>query len=226
MQYYTFELTEEAKNLCVISTPFGMYRYNRAPMGIKQSPDFAQQAMEDTLRGINEIDCYLDDVGCFNNSWEAHLATLEQTLSRLQEANFTINPLKCEWAVKETDWLGYWVTPHGIKPWKKKVEAILKLDRPQNIRDVRSFIGAVTFYRELFPSRSDVLQPLHELTAKGAKFQWTSRHQAAFDKAKAVLASDVYIRYPDPNKPFHIYTDASDYQLGAVIMQDGMPVAL
>ena len=225
MQYYTFELTEEAKDLCVISTPFGLYRYNRAPMGIKQSPDFAQQAMEETLRGIESIDCYLDDVGCFDNSWEAHLKTLELTLSRLQEANFTINPLKCEWAVKETDWLGYWVTPTALRPWKKKVDAILKLDRPQNIRDVRSFIGAVTFYRELFPQRSDVLQPLHELTAKGKKFEWTKRHQAAFDKAKSILASDVFIRYPDQNKPFHVYTDASDYQLGAVIMQEGMPVA-
>ena len=225
MQYYTFELTEQAQDLCVISTPFGLYKYKRAPMGVKQSPDFAQQVMEETLHGINEVESYIDDVGCFNTSWESHLKTLDKVLTRLQDANFTINPLKCEWGVQETDWLGYWLTPTGIKPWKKKVDAILKLDRPRSVRDVRSFVGAVTFYRELFPRRSHVLQPLHELTQKGAKWKWKPEHEKAFQAARAILARDVFIRYPDHNKPFAIYTDASDYQLGAVIMQEGVPVA-
>ena len=229
MQYYTFELDDAAKDLCVISTPFGLYRYNRAPMGIKQSPDFAQQTMEEVLSDIANSDVYIDDIGCFDTSWETHLATLEAVLTRLQDNNFIINPLKCEWAVQETDWLGYWLTPSGIRPWKKKVDAILKLQRPRNITDVRSFIGAVTFYRELFPKRSHILAPLYELTSKaakhGKKLDWQDRHQRAFEAAKAVLTKDAFVQYPDHNKPFHVYTDASDYQLGSVIMQDGKPIA-
>jgi hypothetical protein len=105
-------------------------------MGIKQSPDFAQEIMEDTLWDINECDIYIDNVGAFDFSWEKHLETLSRIFTWLQDNNFTINPLKCEWAVQETHWLGYWQTPSGLKPWKKKIEAIFNLEFPRNIKEV------------------------------------------------------------------------------------------
>jgi len=76
MQYYTFELDEKSKDLCTIATPFGNYRYNRLPMGIKQSPDDAQPFMEDLFRKIPEVDVSIDDVGIFSHSWEDHARSL------------------------------------------------------------------------------------------------------------------------------------------------------
>jgi RNase H-like domain found in reverse transcriptase/Reverse transcriptase (RNA-dependent DNA polymerase) len=228
MQYYTFELDDESKELCTISTPFGNYRYNRAPMGVKQTPDFAQQIMEEVMEGLTETEVYLEDVGIFGEgSFEAHLTSLERVLTRLQDANFTINPLKCEGAVQETDFLGFWLTPVGLKPWRKKIQAILDIAPPMDVKQVRSFIGAVTFYREMFQQRSQVLTPLYQLTESKRKgrFEWTPACQTAFDTVKALLAKDLLIRYPDPNQPFHIYTDASDTQMGAVVMQQNKPVA-
>ena len=107
---------------------------------------------------------------------------------------------------------------------KKKIDAVLKMEPPKNRSEARSFIGAVNFYKSLWPQRAHVLAPLAELTGD-KPFRWTPVHQKAFLEMKALLASDCINAYPDYNKDFDIYTDASDYQLGAAILQDGRPVA-
>ena len=116
------------------------------------------------------------------------------------------------------------MTPTAVKPMKKKIDAILKMDSPKNQTQVHSFIGAVNFYRSMWPQRAHLMKPLTELTGKGS-FVWTSRHQNAFDTLKSVMATDCLNAYPDYNKPFKIYIDASDYQLGAAIIQEGRPIA-
>jgi RNase H-like domain found in reverse transcriptase len=95
---------------------------------------------------------------------------------------------------------------------------------PTNIKQIRAFLGMVPFYRNMWPHRSHSLAPLTELTGKKA-FVWEDKHQQAFEQMKALITTDALLAYPNHNKPFDIETDASDYQLGAVIKQDNHPVA-
>ena len=223
MQYYTFVLDEPSRDLCTFATPFRLYRYCRLPMGVSESPDISTEIMTQVLDGL-DVDFYMDDIAILNQTWDEHVQLVEQVLQRLESADFTINPTKCEWAVEETDFLGHWMTPDGIKPWRRKVEAILKMKPPTNIKELRSFLGLVNYYRDMWPRRTHILAPLTAMTGK-TPFTWDATHQHAFDTMKSIVAADALLAYPDPNQPFAVETDASDYQLGAVIKQHGRPVA-
>ena len=100
----------------MISTPFGCYKYKRLPMGIKQSPDIAQEVMEYLFLDLDDVEVYIDDIECFSSSFSTHIYTLDIILIRLEQNAFTMNPSKCECTVHETDRLGYWLTPTGLKP--------------------------------------------------------------------------------------------------------------
>ena len=109
MQYYKFASDVKCQNSCVISNPFGLYKYLSVPMGMKQSYDIAQETFEEVLGDLYYEKIYGDDVGCFSINFMDHLHSLDTILHRLQANGFTINPSKCEWAVQEMDWLGYWL---------------------------------------------------------------------------------------------------------------------
>ena len=123
-----------------------------------------------------------------------------------------------------TDFLGYYLTPNGIKPWSKKVRAILDLQPPRNIKQLHAFIGICNYYRHMWPNRSHVLKPLTDLTGK-TRFVWEKQHQLAFEQMKAIVSTDCLLRYPNHNLSFQIETDASDFQLGAIIKQEDQSIA-
>ena len=94
---------------------------------------------------------------------------------------------------------------------------------PTTRRQLRQFIGMVNYYRDMWRRRSDLLAPLTALTSKNARWKWTDIHQKVFNDVKKVVCREVMFSYPNSNKPFQIYTDASDYQLAQLLCKKGDP---
>jgi hypothetical protein len=227
MGYYHIPLDEASKKLCTTILPWGKYQYQRLPMGIKNSPDIFQAIVADLFGDLEWVRAYIDDILITSNgTYEDHLQKLDIVLSRLEKAGFRANVRKCFFAKGELEYLGYWLTRDGIQPQPKKVEAILRLQSPKTKRQLRHFLGMVNFYRDMWKRRSHLLAPLTALVSgKSSALNWKEEHQQAFEAVKSAIAENVMLAFPDFTKEFHIYTDASDYQLGAVITQEGKPLA-
>ena len=226
MGYYHLELDPASKELCTIVLPFGKFEYQRIPMGLCNSPDIFQEKMNELFQGLDYVRAYIDDLLILSKgTFEDHLEKLDSVLYRLGRAGLKVNAKKSFFARSELEYLGYWITRKGIQPVKDKVQAIMNLDEPKNRKELRSFIGIVNYYRDMWIRRSHVLAPLAKLTSKTVKWEWGSQQASAFAMCKRIIAKEVVLAYPDFSKPFVIHTDASHYQLGAVISQDGKPIA-
>jgi hypothetical protein len=182
--------------------------------------------MSKLVQDMEYVKTYLDNLLILtNSSFKDHLLKLEMVLARLSTAGIRVNISKSKLFSEQIEYLRYWITRKGIQPMRNKVEAILNIKAPKTRKELRQFIGIVNYYRDMWFRRSELLAPLTSLTSSKVKFEWHSFHQQAFDKIKKVIGTEVLLCYPDFNKPFHLYTDASDHQLGAVIMQDKKPIA-
>jgi len=222
MAFYHMELSEELKQMCTFVLPWGYYRYARMPMGLSISPFFLQAHLSQLFTDLSFVKTFMDDLLVYSNgSYEDHVAKVNQVLTRLQSKNLQVNADKSFWAVKEVEYLGFILTPTGMKPQPRKIKAIVNMDRPRNRKELRKFIGMINYYRHMWKQRSHLLAPLTKLTSNKGQFLWKEEQQKAFDELKRVVSKEVMLSFPDYSRSegFEIYVDASDLQLGAVLRQ-------
>ncbi len=163
---------------------------------------------------------------------------METVVTRLRDAGLKVNTAKSLFCAHKIEYLSYKLTREGINPQPQIVQAILMLNPPNNVKELRHFLGMVQYYWDMWARHSEMLAPLTDLVGecgemkttrmnktKTKPWQWDLNHQQAFDNIKAAIAKETVLAYPDFLKPFEIYMDASSMQLGAVITQDNRPIA-
>ncbi len=208
-------------------------------MGFAGSVDIFQAEMMDIMKALEYVRAYIDNLLVITRgSLEDHLDKLREVLRRLRKAGLKVNAAKSFFCTHKMEYLGYILTRGGIKPQPKKVQAILALNPPNNVKELRHFLGMVQYYHDMWGKCSEMLVPLSDLVGefgetkttrknkvKKKPWHWDSVHQIASDNVKTTIAKEVVLAYPDFTKPFEMYTDASTKQLGAVITQGKRPVA-
>jgi len=224
--YYHFLLSRPSRELCTTVLPWGYYRYKRLPMGISVAADIFQYKVSKIFIDLPFVLVYFDDIFIYSKGEFAdYIDKLQQVLARLLKANLQVNLGKCQFAIQTVDYLGYTLTRAGFKPQVGKVAAILQLQPPRTVKQVRKFLGFINFYKDFIKNRSTILQPIVNLTKKNAPFKWTALHDRAFHDIKQALAKDTLIHYPNPNLPFDVYADASDTAVALAIFQNSKPVS-
>ena len=162
---------------------------------------------------------YLDDIIIHGRTFEEMLSNLDRVLNKLQEAGLKLKARKCQLFQKEVEYLGHIVSSDGIRTDPKKIEAVQNWPTPENVTELRAFIGLCSYYRRFIQGFADIAKPLHRLTGKEVLFNWTKECEVAFQTLKHKLCETPILAHPDFSKEFILDTDASDFAIGAVLSQ-------
>lgn len=215
--YHQLPLSESSKKYTVINTHKGLYEYQRLPFGIASAPAIFQQVMEKVLHGIPGVVIYLDDITVTAPSTEEHLNRLEQVLERFKKFGFRLKRSKCEFLKPKIDFLGFEVDARGLKPAPNRIDGLVNMPVPADIKQLEAFIRFVNYYGKFIKNLATWAAPLNELRKQDVKWNWTEKHTWCFNKIKQELVDSELLTHYDPNKPIILATDASDYGIGAVL---------
>ncbi|RVW60833.1 Retrovirus-related Pol polyprotein from transposon 17.6 [Vitis vinifera] len=228
--YFQIEIDLEDQEKTTFTCPFGTFAYRRMPFGLCNAPATFQRCMlsifSDMVERIMEV--FMDDITVYGSSYEECLMHLEAVLHRCIEKDLVLNWEKCHFMVQKGIVLGHIISKNGIEVDKAKVELIVKLPPPTNVKGIRQFLGHAGFYRRFIKDFSKISKPLCELLVKDAKFVWDEKCQRSFEELKQFLTTAPIVRAPNWKLPFEVMCDSSDLAMGAVLGQreDGKPYVI
>ncbi|XP_054259702.1 uncharacterized protein K02A2.6-like [Macrosteles quadrilineatus] len=215
--YLHLQMDEASADIQTLSTHKGQFRVNRLMFGVKVAPGIWQRIMDKVLLGIEGTQCFFDDIIIQGKSEEELLTRLEMVLQRIKMNGLRVNRDKCKFLHKQIEYLGHTIDAHGIHKSEDKVKAIRQARRPQNVSELRTFLGLVNYYNRFIENLATILNPLHGLLKKEKKYKWTDQCEQSFQKVKEIITNEIVLTHFDPVLPLVLATDASPVGLGAVL---------
>ncbi|UYV69276.1 K02A2.6-like [Cordylochernes scorpioides] len=208
--YWQIEVDDTDREKTAFVTPDGLFEFKVMPFGLCNAPATFERNMDNLLRGLKWTIClcYLDDIIVFSKTMEEHL---QPGLKLISE--------KCSFGASQMKVLGHLIDGDGIYPDPDKVGAVINFPRPENVSEVRSFLGLCSYYRRFIKSFANIAGPLNELLRKGEKFIWTDSREASINQLKSALTSEPVLGHFDETAPIYVHTDASGYGVGSVLVQ-------
>ena len=223
--YWHVQLDTESSLLTTFQTCFGRYRFCRLPFGLSVSSEIFQRKLLEALDGLTSVICIADDVIIHGKDTEQHDSYLQKFMQRCHDKGIKLNRDKLELRMKEITFMGHRITQDGLQPDPDKVKAILEMDTPQNVEQLRRFLGIVNYLGRFLSHLTEVAQPLHNLIRHNVTWMWSDAQEQAFNAIKKLVTSAPILTYYDCHKPLTVQNDASDHGIGSAIFQDGRPIA-
>ncbi|CAI5681852.1 unnamed protein product [Oreochromis niloticus] len=225
--YWAIKLSHESSLLTTFNTVFGRYRFLRLPFGIISAQDEFQRRVDETYEGLRGVAAIVDDVLVFGATKQEHDDNLRAMLQRSRERGVKLNPDKCTICVKEVSYFGHTLSHEGLKPDPQKVKAVQDMAPPQNRAELETVLGMVNYLARFAPHLSEINAPLRQLLKQDSEFVWDKNHDRSFQQMKELITREPgpVLSFFNPKKALRLQVDASKSDLGAVMLQDGKPVA-
>jgi hypothetical protein len=223
--YNNIRIKEGDEHKAAFKTNMGLFEPVVMPFGLRNAPAVFQRMMNTQFADLiatGKVQVYIDDILIATEDDPAvHRPMVCKVLDRLQEMDMYLKPSKCHFEVHKIEFLGMILENGTVTMDPIKVAGVAEWKEPKNVRDVRKFLGFCNFYRRFIRGFSQIAKPLNNLLKKGAKWTWEKVEQGAFDKLKRQVTEEPVLVQPDQKKQFEIEVDASNYAIGAVLMQKG-----
>jgi transposase InsO family protein len=219
--YYQINMADSSIQKTAFVTPDGHFEFLRMPFGLVNAPAVFQRLVHEVLGPLRFTSTlvYMDDLLLPTASYDAGLKDLEKVLKVLRDAHLTLRLSKCSFFQTKVDYLGHEISAEGVRPGSAKIKAVQDFKTPQNVREVRQFLGLTSFFRKYIPNFAQLAKPLTMLTCKGADFVWESRQDRAFQELKARLTERPLLAIYSVDAETEVHTDASKTGLGGILFQ-------
>jgi len=219
--YWQIEVEKKDRHKTAFLTKHGLFEFTRMPFGLCNSPSTFQRAVHHVFRGMNwsKILTYLDDLMVVGKGFEEHMSNLQQTFERLQRFHLKLKPKKCNLFQTQVLFLGKLVSQAGVAVNPESLKVVLEWAEPTSAERLHSFLGLINYHREHIKNFAEISSSLYSLVKPKAIFEWNETHQRAFKALKEALVCAPVLVYPTAKGLFILDTDASEFAIGAELLQ-------
>ena len=221
--YNNIRFREGNEEKAAFKTNMGLYQPEVMPFGLRNAPAVFQRMMTTRFMDLTakgEVIIYMDDILiATKDDLQHHRKIVSGVLQRLQELDLYLKPSKCQFEQRRIEFLGVVLENGTVAMDPIKVAGIAEWKEPKNPRDIRKYLGFCNFYHRFIKGFSKIAKPLNDLLKKGAKWAWGKAKKEAFEKIRDRITQEPVLVQPDQNKQFEVEVDASNFAMGAVLMQ-------
>ncbi|GJT28463.1 putative reverse transcriptase domain-containing protein [Tanacetum coccineum] len=225
--YHQLRVREEDILKTAFRTRYGHFEFTVMPFGLTNAPAIFMDLMNRVCKPYLDkfVIVFIDDILIYSKSEEEHEVHLKTILDLLEKEKLYAKFSKCEFWLKEVQFLGHVVNRDGIHVDPSKVESVKNWKTPESSTEIRSFLGLAGYYRRFIENFSKIAKPLTLLTQKNKAYVWGDKQDEAFQILKEKLCNAPVLALPDGPDDFVVYCDASKQGFGSVLMHRGKVIA-